>query len=85
MEENLKDKLFNKKEVGWNNLDEHEREAIFSFSDGYIRFLNNSKTEREAVCSAKQIVEQNGFKDISNFDSLNPGDKLYFINREKSM
>ena len=85
MEENLKSKLLNKKEVGWKNLDTREKEAIFSFSNGYIKFLNTSKTEREAVCSAREIAESNGFRDIATFDTLNPGDKVYFINRDKSM
>ena len=85
MEENLKNKLLNKKENGWKNIDTREKEAIYSFSNGYMKFLNTSKTEREAVYSAKQIAESNGFRDISTFDTLNPGDKVYFINREKSM
>ena len=85
MEENLKNKLFNKKENGWKNIDTREKEAIFSFSNGYIKFLNTSKTEREAICSAKEIADANGFKDISNFETLKPGDKVYFINRDKSM
>ena len=85
MEENLKEKLFNKKEIGWKNIDTREKEAIFSFCNGYINFLDKSKTEREAVCSAKDIADANGFKDISNFETLNPGDKVYFINRDKSM
>lgn len=85
MEENLKDKLFNNKEIGWKNLDTREKESIFSFCNGYISFLNKSKTEREAVCSAKEIAESNGFKDISTFETLHPGDKVYFINRDKSM
>ena len=85
MEENQKNKLLNKKEIGWKNLDTREKEAIFSFSNGYIKFLNTAKTEREAVCVAKEIAESNGFRDISTFDNLNPGDKVYFVNREKSM
>ena len=82
---NLKDKLFNKKLVGWNNIDLHEKENVFSFCNGYIDFLNKAKTEREAVSVAKEIAESNGFRDISTFTSLNPGDKVYFINRDKSM
>ena len=85
MEENLKNKLLNKKEVGWKNLDTREKEAIFSFSNGYIKFLNTSKTEREAVYTARDMAEANGFRDISTFDTLNPGDKVYFVNRDKSM
>ena len=85
MEENLKDRLMNKKVVGWGNVDTREKEDIFSFCNGYINFLNKAKTEREAVCVAKEIAESNGFKDISTFNSLKCGDKVYFINRDKSM
>ena len=80
MEENLKDKLLMKKENGWKNLETRDKEAIFSFCNGYINFLNNSKTEREAIQTAKKIAESNGFRDISEYESLNPGDKVYFIN-----
>ena len=85
MENNLKDKLFNKKEIGWNIIDSQEKENIFSFSNNYIDFLNNVKTEREAIVFAKRIAEENGYKDISTFNSLNVGDKVYYINRDKSM
>lgn len=85
MEEKLKDKLFNKKENGWEEVDTREKEAIFSFANGYIDFLNKSKTEREAIKTAKKIADENGFKDLSTFNELKPGDKVYFINREKSM
>ena len=85
MEENLKDKLLMKKENGWKNLETRDKEAIFSFCNGYINFLNNAKTEREAIQTAKKIAESNGFKDISEYETLNPGDKVYFINRDKSM
>ena len=85
MDENLKEKLFNKKEVGCNKIDSNERANINSFSNEYIKFLNNSKTEREAVCTARAIAESHGFKDVNTFDTLKPGDKVYFINRDKSM
>ncbi|MCI8655161.1 MAG: aminopeptidase, partial [Clostridia bacterium] len=85
MEEKLSDKLFNKKENGWEKIDTREKEAIFTFSNGYINFLNKSKTEREAIKSAKKIAEENGFRDIATYESLKTGDKVYFINRDKSM
>ncbi|MBQ9659141.1 MAG: aminopeptidase [Clostridia bacterium] len=85
MEENLKDKLFNKKENGWEETDSKEREEILNFSNGYIEFLNKSKTEREVITNARKIAEENGFKDIMYFESLKPGDKVYFVNRDKSM
>ena len=81
----LTEKLFNKKENGWNTKTEEERKTIFDYAKGYMDFMNKSKTEREIIQSSKKIAEANGFKDIKEFDSLKAGDKVYYINREKSM
>ena len=40
LKENLKDRLMNKKVVGWSNVDTREKEDMFSFCNGYINFLN---------------------------------------------
>ena len=85
MEEVLKEKLFNKKKVGWENLDTRRKEEIFNFCKDYMDFLNKAKTEREFVKEAKKIADLNGFKDLSEYDTLNAGDRVYFINRNKSM
>ena len=85
MEEKLSDKLFNKKKVGWEDVSSEEKNEIFAFCDGYMKFLNKAKTEREFIAQAKIKAEENGYRDISEFDSLNVGDKVYFINRDKSM
>ena len=85
MEEKLSDKLFNKKKVGWEDVSPEEKNEIFAFCDGYMKFLNKAKTEREFIAQAKIKAEENGYRDISEFDSLNVGDKVYFINRDKSM
>ena len=79
----LKDKLFNKKENGWNFT--KDKEEILNYADGYIKFMNESKTEREIIKSSKKIAESNGFKNITEYNSLKTGDKVYYINREKSM
>ena len=81
--EMLKEKLFNKKENGWINT--KQKENTFVYSKGYIDFMNKSKTEREIIKSSKEIAESKGFKDIKEFNTLKTGDKVYFINREKSM
>ena len=88
MEENskeLKEKLFNQKELGWNSINDREKEAIYTFSNGYMNFLNKAKIEREFIISAKEMAEQNGFRDITKCEFLKPGDKVYYINRDKSM
>ena len=81
----MEEKLFNKKEVGWSSIDTREKEAIYSYCNNYMNFMNKSKTEREAVVTSKAIAEANGFRDLASYETLNPGDKVYFINREKSM
>ena len=83
--EMLTEKLFNKKENGWNTKSEEDRKTIFDYAKGYMDFMNKSKTEREIIQSSKKIAEANGFRDIKEFDTLKAGDKVYYINREKSM
>ena len=85
MSEELKEKLFNEKKDGWESADAQEKEAIFNLSRKYMDFLNKAKTEREFIKEARKIADSNGYKDIMEFETLKPGDKIYFINREKSM
>ena len=85
MEENLKEQLFNKKKDGWKTLDEVEKEKVFKLSKNYMDFLNIAKTEREFIKNARKIADENGYRDIIEFETLKPGDKVYFINRDKSM
>lgn len=81
--EELKKKLFNKKENGWNT--DINKEDVFNYAKGYINFMNKAKTEREIIKQSKMIAESKGFKNINEVETLNPGDKVYYINREKSM
>lgn len=79
----LKEKLFNEKKYGFENS--LNNEEIFAFCDGYIDFLNNSKTERDAVKTIVKILKANGFKDISEYTFLKKGDKVFYINRNKAV
>ncbi|MGN1269409.1 MAG: aminopeptidase [Clostridia bacterium] len=83
--EELKQKLFNKKENGWNSKSEQEKQEIFDYAKGYMDYMNASKTEREIICNSVKLAEQNGFKDIKDVKNLKPGDKIYWNNRGKSM
>ena len=85
MEEEFKEKLFNKKDNGWDSLDSNQKEEVFDLSKKYMDFLNVAKTEREFIKHARKLANENGYKDIMEFDTLKPGDKIYFVNREKSM
>ena len=85
MSEELKEKLFKNKKTGWEEISEEEKSEVFEVSEKYMEFLNKSKTEREFIKNAKKLADENGFKDIMEYETIKPGDKIYFINREKSM
>ena len=70
---------------GWEGLNENELGDITVFADQYMDFLNRSKTEREIINSSEAIVREHGFREISEFESIKPGDKVYFVNRRKNI
>jgi len=81
----LQDFLFDKKKCGWDKISDSQKEDIYKFSDEYIHYLNKCKTEREAVDFSKEILIKNGFIDLKDKVVLIPGDKVYYINREKTI
>ncbi len=70
-------------ENGWKK--DIDKEAVFQYAEKYKSFLNEAKTEREAVIEAVRLAEKNGFKNIEDFESLKSGDKVYSVNRGKSV
>lgn len=83
--EELKEKLFRKSNTGWEKIEEGKKEEIFKYTEKYMEYLNKSKTEREIVKTSKEMVEAKGFKSIEKYEKLKAGDKVYYINRDKSM
>ena len=83
--EELKNKLFHKKENGWNKKTEQEKQEIQNYAKGYIQYMNQSKTEREIIANSKKIAEENNFKELSSYETLKAGDKVYYINRNKNI
>lgn len=77
--------IINKKTSGWLKIDSNLKEKIFDFCKGYIKFLNVAKTEREASKEIISNLKDCGFKNINDVDVLKPGDKVYMINRSKSI
>ncbi len=77
--------ILNKKTCGWLNLNTEEKNKVFDFSNDYIRFLNECKTERETSKYIINKLENSGFKNINNINKLNEGDKVYMSNRGKSV
>ena len=59
----------------WTKLDKND---VMTFCDGYINYLNDSKTERLAVNASEKLAKDAGFKCFCEADTLKPGDKIYF-------
>lgn len=66
-------------------IDDSELQAAQMYAEGYKRFLNNAKTEREAVTVSVALAEQHGFYPFDATKPLKAGDKVYVNNRGKSM
>ena len=56
-----------------------------SYCEDYKKFLDAGKTERECVTEAVRLAEAKGFKPFTRGMAVNPGDKLYRINRGKAL
>ena len=56
MGEELKEKLFTKKEDGWKNLTTSQKEELVMITENYMKFLNKSKIEREFIKNAKELA-----------------------------
>ena len=83
--EKLKEFLFDNKKCGWDTLSVDIKQDVIRFSDEYIHFLNRSKTEREATSFITEVLDKNGFINIKDKMILVPGDKVYYVNREKAV
>ena len=69
----------------WDKLNDKQLEQLMDFSEGYKKFLDNAKTEREAVDEAIKLAKKAGFKEFKNVKTIKAGDKYYFNNRGKSL
>ena len=85
----LQEKLFFKAANVWEKSTEDDRRNALEFCEGYKRFLDISKTEREFAHEAGKLARQHGFVSlddiIKNKRKLIPGMKIYSIHRKKSV
>lgn len=69
----------------YENADEKLLKDIFDYSEGYKKFLDNGKTERETVSETVELAKKSGFKEFDFCKKIKAGDKLYYNNRGKSL
>ena len=81
----LKNELFYTKKTVYQLTDEKNVKAAYDYSEGYKKYLDNAKTEREAVSTGIKMAEEAGFKPYTLGQPVKAGDKLYYNNRGKSL
>ncbi len=83
--EELRENLLSARKNGYCDLTADQRAEMESYCKRYAAFMDACKTEREATTWAIAEAEKNGFKPFSANMAANPGDKIYFNNRDKSI
>ena len=81
----LKEKLLMKKKNAILRMDDAAIRDCDKFCEGYKRFLDVAKTEREASAEIVKMAKARGFVEFSAKAHYKPGDKVYKLNREKSV
>ncbi|MCR5185006.1 MAG: aminopeptidase [Bacilli bacterium] len=58
---------------------------VMDFAEDYKKFLTFGKTERLVVKESIELLEKAGFKNGASLKEVKPGDKVYFINKNKNV
>lgn len=81
----LRSKLFYEQKNGYDLIDTDERIAVEDYCGQYMSYLNDSRTEREAVKNAIALAEEQGFVEYELGMELKPGMRIYRNNRGKAL
>ncbi|SEQ00798.1 aminopeptidase [Butyrivibrio sp. TB] len=73
----------------WNTYNKTQLKAVEKFADDYKNFLNNAKTEREAIDTIVNEIEAAGYRELNTLiggkTKLKKGDKVYSVWMNKSI
>ena len=83
--DDMRELLFYERKNGYERIDPAEHALVEEYSEGYMHFLQASKTEREAVANAVQLAEKNGFIEYHPGMKLAAGSRIYQNNRGKAL
>ena len=83
--DDLRNQLFYEQKNGYDLIGPEEHVASDNYCRGYMEFLNDSRTEREAVFNAIALAEAAGFVPFEPGMELKPGMKVYTNNRGKAL
>lgn len=73
----------------WKDYSKSELKELEQLNKNYLAFLDAGKTERECVRESIRQAEENGYQNLMHLvekhKPLNPGDKVYAVNMDKSI
>ncbi len=85
----LKNELAFEQKLVWDQLSSDEKDHAVKFAEDYKEFLNEAKTEREAVRKITGLAQEHAFVSLEELTArgkkLRPGNKVYAVNREKNV
>lgn len=77
--------MFYNKKNAYELLGEEKEKQMLDFCEEYKEFLSNVKTERESVIYTVESAKAFGFEDIAKKKRLQKGDKVYSVNKNRSV
>ena len=83
--EELRKSLLAAPKNGFTRVNAEQRAEIDAFCKRYMAFMDLAKTEREATDWAIREAEKYGFVPFVPGMAVNPGDKIYYNNRDKAI
>ncbi len=83
--EEIRGLTYTKKSAYERKRGENYLSDIGAYAEGYMRFLDEAKTEREAVREAVRLAEAAGWKKYTFGDRIDTGGKYYYNNRGKNL
>ena len=81
----MKKELFYEPKHAMETVDETVVKAADDFCEGYKKYLDFAKIERESVEFFVAEAEKRGYTEFDNTKKYNAGDKVYFNNRGKAI
>lgn len=83
--EELKKELFYQKKNGLLTVSEDVEKKAEEYCKGYVSFLDEGKTEREAAAEAVRLLKEKDFVPFDVEATYHPGDRVFVNNRGKAV
>ena len=61
------------------------KQKAHDFAEGYKKFLDNGKPEREVAAESEQMLKDAGYVEFDPKKTYKPGDKVYFVQFKKAV